>query len=152
MDLIDKKHTWNNFSLAFFSPFWNFLVNLLSDFLSDFTCGSRKQSQKALRSWIDNINFMKSNSMNYLFSFFNLAFWTIYESCLWTHCIILWSTGKTSSGFRNFSWSFIDCDYVTCDDFLFLNGFDHFLSQIVYCLHFSCFKGYFPCFRSRGLH
>lgn len=102
-----------------------------------------------MRSGIYYINFMKCNRMHNLFSLLYLSLWTIYESSLWTHSIILWSSSKTSTGFWYFTRSFIDCDDITCDNFLFLDCLYHFLTQIIDCLHLSCFKCYFTCFRSR---
>jgi hypothetical protein len=89
--------------------------------------------------------------VNNLFSFLNLSFWTVYESGLWTHGVVLRCAGKTSAGFRNFARGFIDCDDITCNDFLFLDGFDHLLSQIVDGLHFGSFKSDFSGFGSRSL-
>jgi len=40
MDLIDKEHSRDDFSLAFFSPLGNSLVDLFSDFLGDLSSGS----------------------------------------------------------------------------------------------------------------
>ena len=93
---------------------------------------------------------MQSYSMNDLLSFFNFAFWAIYESCLRTHGVVFWSPGKTSAGFWNFSWSLINGNDITCDDFLFLDGFDHFLSQVVNGLHFSGFESNFSSLWSRS--
>jgi len=139
MDLINKQYTWYYFSFTFFPPFRYFLINLLSNLLSNLSCSSRKQCQESLGSRVNDINFMKSYSMHNLFTFLYLSFWTVYKSSLRAHSIILWCTSKASTSFWNFTWSFIDCNNITCNDFLFLNCFNHFLPQIINCLHFGCF-------------
>lgn len=87
--------------------------------------------------------------MDNLFSFFDLTLWTIYEPSLWPHCIIIWSFSKTSSSFRNFTWSLINSDNITSYYFLFLYRIDHFLTKIIYCLHLCCLKCDFTSFCSR---
>lgn len=139
MDLINEQDSWDNLGLSFFSPFWNFLVDLLSDFLSNFSSCAWEQCQKSLWSGVNNIDFVKSNSMYDLFSLFNLSFWAVYESGLRPHCVILRSSCEASTSFWDFTWSFINCDNITCNNFLFLNGFNHFLTQIINCLHFGSF-------------
>lgn len=149
MHLVDEKHSWHDFGFALLTPLWHFLIDLFSHFLSDFSRRPWKQRQKSLRSGVDYINFVQCHSVNHLFSLLNLTFRTIYEPCLRAHCVILWSPRKTSSRFGNLARSFIDCDHIACYDFLFLNGLDHLLTQIVDSLHFSRFKRNFSCFWSR---
>lgn len=150
MNFINEEHSRDYISLAFLSPFWHFFVNLFSNFMSDLSSCSRKEGQKALRTRVNDIDFMQSDSMNYLLSFFNLSFRTVHKSGLGSHGVIIWCSRKTSSGFGNLSWSFIDCDDVSSDDFLFLDGFDHFLTQIVDSFHLCCFESDFACFGARS--
>lgn len=91
---------------------------------------------------------MKCNCMYNLFSLLYLTFRTVNESSLGTHSVILRSSCKTSTCFGYFTRCFIDSDYITCNNFLFLDCLYHFLSQIVDCLHLCCFKCYFTCFRT----
>ena len=128
VDLINKKDSRNNFSLTFLSPFCNLLINLFSNFLGNFTGSTWKQSQKSLGTRVNDINFMKTHSMNDFFSFFNLAFGTVHKSGLRSHSIIIRCPCEASSCFGNFSWSFIDCDDISSDYFLFLNCLNHFLT------------------------
>ena len=95
---------------------------------------------------------MQCHSVNHLFSLLNLTFRTIYESCLRAHCVVLWSPRKTSSRFRNLARSLIDCDHITCNYFLFLNGLNHLLTQIINRLHLSRFKRNFTSFWSRSFN
>ena len=152
MNLVDEQHAWHNLGFALFPPLWYFLVDLLPHFLSDFSCSPWKQRQKPLWSRVDHIDFMQCHSVNHLFSLLNLTFRTIYESCLRAHCVVLWSPRKTSSRFRNLARSLIDCDHITCNDFLFLNGLNHLLTQIVNRLHLSRFKRNFTSFWSRSFY
>ncbi len=150
--LVDKQHTRHDLRLTLLSPLWYFLVYLLSNLLSYFSCCPRKQSQKPLWSRIYHINLVQCYCVNDLFSLLNLTLWTIYESCLRPHCIVFWSPCKTSSRFRYLSRGLINCYHITCNYFLLLNCLNHFLTQIVYRLHFSCFKRDFSCFWSRSFY
>lgn len=87
--------------------------------------------------------------MNNLFSFLNLSLWAVNKSCLRSHSIIIGSSCKTSSSLWNFSRGLIDCYDISCNDFLFLYCLNHFLTQVINCLHFSCFQCNFTCFWSR---
>ncbi len=97
MNLIYEENSRNEISFILFLPLSNFLVDLIPDLWSDFSCLSREKSHKSLWSWIDNINIMKSNGMYYFFSFENFSFGTLSESCLRRHSIIFRSLSKTSS-------------------------------------------------------
>jgi hypothetical protein len=68
MYLIDEENTRHNFSTSLFSPLGNFLINLLTDFWLNFSNISRKQSLESLRSRIDDIDLMKSDSVHDFFS------------------------------------------------------------------------------------
>ena len=128
MDFINEKNAWDYFGFPLLSPFRNFFIDLLSNLLSNLTSGSRKQGQKSLRPRINNIDFVKSNCVHNFFSFLDLSLRTIYESCLRSHGIILWSSCKASSSLWNFSWCLINCDNIACNNFLFLNRFNHFFT------------------------
>ena len=39
----------------------------------------------------------------------------------------------------------IDGDDITCNDFFFLDGFNHFISEVVDGFHFSSFESDFAC-------
>jgi hypothetical protein len=128
MNLINEKHPWDDFCFSLLSPFRYFFINLFSNFLSNLTSGSRKQGQKSLRSRVDNIDFVKSNCMYYLFSFLYFSLRTIYKSCLRSHSIIFWSSCEASSCFWDFTWSFINSDNIPGNNLLLLNCLNHFLT------------------------
>ena len=148
MDLVDEKDSWDYFCFSLFSPFWDFLVNLLSYLLSNLSCGSWKQGQESLWSGVNDVDLMQRDSVDDFFSLLDLPFRTIYESGLRAHSIVLGGSGKASTGFWYFSWSLIDCYNVSGNDFLFLNSLYHLLTQIVDGLHFSGFKSDFSSFGS----
>ena len=149
MNFIDEENSRNNFGFSFFPPLRYFFVDLLSHLLSNLASSSRKESKETLRSWIDDIDFMESDSVDYLFAFFDLSFRTVDKSGLWTHGIIVRSSCETSSSFWDLSWCFIDCDDISCYYFLFLDCFNHFLSKVVHCFHLCGFQSNFSCFGSR---
>ena len=140
MDLINEQNSRDNFCFALFSPLRYFFIDLLSYFLSDLSCSTREQSQKTLWPWVDDINLMKSNSMNDFLSLFNLSFRTVDKSGLGSHSIVVRCSCKTSASFGYFSWCFIDGDDVSSNDFFFLNSLNHLLTKIIHSFHLSCFK------------
>lgn len=93
---------------------------------------------------------MKGHRVYNFFSFLNFTFGAIYESCLWTHSIIIRSSCKTATWFWYFSWSFVNCYNIASDYFLLLYRVDHFLSQIIHSFHLCRFQSYFSCFRARS--
>lgn len=93
---------------------------------------------------------MKSNSMYNFFSLFDLSFRAVYEPCMATHSIIIRCSSKTATSFWYLTWSLIDSDDISSNYLLFLNSFDHFLTQIIYSFHFSSFECDFPSFWSRS--
>lgn len=152
VDLVDKEYSWNNLGFSLFSPLWYFFIDLLSNFMSDLACCSWEKCQKSLGSWIDHINFVKGDCVNDFLAFLYFTFWAIYKSSLRTHGIVVRCSSETSTCFWDFAWSLIDCDHIACNYFLFLNSFDHLLTQIVHGLHLSSFQGNLSgfCARSRG--
>lgn len=138
MNLIDEKNSWYNLSFTLLSPLSYSFINLLSNLLCNLSCCSWKQSQKSLRSWINNIDFMKCDCMNNFFAFLNLTLRTVNESCLRAHSIIIRCSCKTTTSFRNFAGCFINCYNISRDYFFFLYCLYHFLSKIINCFHFSC--------------
>lgn len=150
MNFVDEEHSRNNVSFPFFPPLWNFLVYLLSNFLSNLSCGSGEESQKSLRARVDDINFMQGNSVDYLFTLLDFSFWTVNKSSLWAHGIVVRCSCKASASLRDLSWSLIDGDDVSSDDLFLLNGFDHLLAQIVDGFHLSGFESDFASFGARG--
>jgi len=99
MDLIDEQDTWNDLSSAFFSPFSNFLINLFSDFWFNFTDITSEKSHETLSSGVDNINFVKSNSVNDFFSLLEFTFWALDVSSLWSGVIEITASSEGSSKF-----------------------------------------------------
>ena len=67
MDFIDKQYSRHDFSAAFFSPFSNFLVDLLTNFWFNLTNVTCEKSHEALTAGVDNIDFVESDSVYYLF-------------------------------------------------------------------------------------
>ena len=120
--------------------------------MSDLTCCSWEKCQKSLGSWIDHIDFVKGDCVNDFLALLYFTFWAIYKSSLRTHGIVVRCSSETSTCFWDFAWSLIDCDHIACNYFLFLNSFDHLLTQIVHGLHLSSFQGNLSgfCARSRG--
>jgi hypothetical protein len=68
VNFVDEKYARNNFSSAFLTPFSNFLIDLFADFWFNFADITRKECHETLSSGVDNIDLMKSDSMNDLFS------------------------------------------------------------------------------------
>lgn len=108
MDFINKQDTRNNFSLSFFSPFsylirqkkfliLYLLIDLISNFLLDFTSVTGEQGKETLRSAVDNINFVKGNSVNNFLSLLEFSFRALDESSLRSSSIVVRSSGKGSS-------------------------------------------------------
>ncbi len=148
MHFVNEEYSGHYFGLSFFSPLGNLLINLLSDLLGYLASCAGEQSQESLRSWINHIDFMQGYGVNDLFSFLYLSLRTVYKSCLWSHCIVVWSPREASSCLWNFAWSLVDGDDVSSNNLLFLNGFDHFLAQIVNCFHLSGLEGDLSSFGS----
>ena len=149
MNLVDKQNSRNNLCFTFFSPLCNFFIDLLTNLLGNLPSCPWKQRQKALWAWVNHIYFMESNSVDNLLSFLDFPFWTADESRLGAHSIIVWGSCKTSSSFWYFSGSFINCDDIAGDNFLFLDRFDHLLPQIIHCFHLGCFESDFTSFGAR---
>lgn len=127
MNFIDEQNSGDNFCFSFFSPFGNFLIDLISNFLFNFPSVSRKKGQKSLGSGIYNVDFVQSNSMNYFFSFFDFSFGTLNKSGLGTQSVVFRSSGKRSPGFGNSTRCFVNGNNISCYNFFFLNTLDHFL-------------------------
>ena len=101
MDFIDEENTRHNVGFPFFPPLSNFFIDLLSHFLSDLAGGSRKQSQEALRTRVDDVDFVQSDSMDNLFAFFDLSLRTVDEACLRTHSVVVGGPSETATGFAD---------------------------------------------------
>jgi len=128
VDLIDEQDTWNDLSSTFFSPFGNFLVDLFSNLWFDLTDITSEKGHETLSSRVDNINFVKGDSMNNFFSLLEFTFWALNVSGLWSRVIEITASCERSSKFWNFTWSFINSDDISRQNFFFLDRLDHFLS------------------------
>ena len=137
VNLIYEKHSWNYISFIFLLPQSNFLINLISYFLPDFSSLSWEQSHKALGSGVNHINVMQADCMNHLFFLHNFSFGTLSKSCLWRHCIILACFGKTSALLGNLARPLVNRNYISSSDFLIHKTFDHLWAKIIYRLHVS---------------
>jgi len=97
MDLINKQYTWNNLGSTLLTPFSNFLINLLSNFRLDFTNISCEKGHEALCSRVNNINFMKRNSVDNLLSLLEFTLWCLNVSGLWASIIKVTATSERLS-------------------------------------------------------
>lgn len=150
MNFIDEENPRNNICLSFFPPFRNFFVDLFSNFVGNLSSGSRKEGQETLRTGVDNIDFMESDSMNYLLSLLDLTLRTVDKSGLRTHSVVVWCSCEASACFGDLSWGFVDCYDISSDDFLFLDSFDHLLSQVIDSFHLCSFESDFASFGARS--
>ena len=87
MDLINEKDTWHDLSSSLFSPLGNFLIDLLSDLWLDLSNISSEQGHKTLGSRVDNINLVKSDSMDNLLSLLKFSLWALHISGLRTRVV-----------------------------------------------------------------
>ena len=143
VNLVNKKNARNNFCSSFFSPLGNLLIDLFSDLWFDFADVSGKQSHKSLSSWVDDIDFVQSHCMNNFLSLLKLALGTLNKSSLGALVVEITRSREWLSKLRDLSWCFVNCNDVSCHDFLFLNGLNHFMAEVVNGFHFSGFQSNF---------
>lgn len=135
VNFINEQDSWNNLSSSFFSPLSYFLINLISNLWLDFSNVSREQCQKALSSWVNDINLMKSDSMNNLFSLMQLSLRTLHISLPASNSIKIAMPCKRSAQLGHLSTRLINCDDVSRLNFLFSNTLNHLLPKVVHSLH-----------------
>ena len=101
-------------------------------------------------SGVDDIDFVKSHRVHDLFSLLDLALGTVNETRLGAHCVVVGCSGKAATGLGDLARSLVDCDDISSDDLLFLDGFDHFLAEIVDSLHLGSLESDLSSLCARG--
>lgn len=78
--------------------------------------------------------------MHNFFSFLKFTFGALHKSCLRTDVIVIGGARERAAQFRDFARSLVDGDDISCHNLLFLDAFNHLITQIVNRLHFRGFQ------------
>jgi len=97
MDLINEKHAWYYLSSSLFSPFSDLLIDLLSHLLLYFTDVSCEESEEPLGPAVDNIDFMKSDSMHNFLPLLKLAFGALHKPGLRADIVVVTASRERSA-------------------------------------------------------
>mmetsp|Transcript_29796 Transcript_29796/g.58471 ORF Transcript_29796/g.58471 Transcript_29796/m.58471 type:complete len:314 (+) Transcript_29796:841-1782(+) len=135
VDLVDEQNTRDDFSLALLLPLCHFGIYLFSDFRFDFSCVPCEECEESLGPAVDHINFVKRHRVHDLLLLVEFSLRTLHETRLAGHGVKFLRTGKGPPQSGDSLCLFIDCHHVSCRDVLRLQRLDHFVSQIVFCLH-----------------
>ena len=81
-------------------------------------------------------------------SLLEFSFWTLEEFCVGRHGVVVPRTRERTAKFRDLSGRLVDTDDITCQ-YLFLGErIDHFVSEVIYCIHIGRFDSQFSSLRS----
>ena len=72
-------HTRDDLRFALLSPFSNLRVNLIAEFRLYFTRVAGKEGKEALRSAVDDVDFVKGDGVDNLLALLDFAFWALYK-------------------------------------------------------------------------
>jgi len=89
MNLIDEKDTGHDFSAAFFTPFSNFLINLVANFGLNFSDITSKEGHETLTAGVDDINLMEGNSVDNFLTLLELSFGALNKASLGSNVIVV---------------------------------------------------------------
>lgn len=78
----EKTNARDDFGFAFFPPFGNLGVYLVSEFRFDFASIAGKESEKTLCSAVDDVDFVEGNRVDDFFALLYFALWALHEFCL----------------------------------------------------------------------
>lgn len=145
MHLIDKENTWHDLRTSLLSPLGNFLIDLLPNFWLDFSNISCEQGHESLRPRIDDINLVKSNSVNDFFPLLQFTLGALDESGLWSLVVEITWPRERFSKLWDLSRSFVDSDDVASHDLLLLDALNHLVTQIIDSLHLRRLESDLAC-------
>ena len=89
MNLIDEEDARHDFSTAFFTPFSNFLINLVANFGLNFSDITGEEGHESLTAGVDDINLMKGNSVDNFLTLLELSFGALNEASLGSDVIVV---------------------------------------------------------------
>ena len=133
------------------------LIDLISNFLLNFTSITGEKGQETLGSGVDDVDFVKSDGVDNFLSLLEFTFGASDHLSLRALSIEFSGSAERSSEFSNsarglFLSKFkfekgmshlVDSDNITSIDFFLLDGFDHFLTKVIDGFHFSSLQSDF---------
>mmetsp|Transcript_63497 Transcript_63497/g.104886 ORF Transcript_63497/g.104886 Transcript_63497/m.104886 type:complete len:358 (+) Transcript_63497:961-2034(+) len=137
MHLINEEHAGNHLGLALLAPLQHFVVDLLPHFMFNFPRVPSEQRQKPLRPGIDDIDFMQRDGVHDFFAFLQLPLGALHEPRIGAHRIKVLRPREGAAQFGDLATGLINGNDVPSSDFVFGQGLDHLLPQIVHRLHFG---------------